>query len=145
MKKILAFVVLILGFMALNSMAVMASPVPVDGFEITGGIDTEKESSTTFDSSKIISGTAEKGADITIAIYRPSDDGQNTLLNSYCLTVGSTGIFSQCINLYEGKNLVVITASKDDKRSEFSTTINRKGKVIKAVLSQYIALPGQNK
>lgn len=145
MKKILAALVLILGFVALNSIAVMASPVPVEGFEITGGIDTTKESTTTFDATRIISGTAEKGAGVTIAVYRPAENGQNTLLNSYCLTVGSTGIFSQCVNLYEGKNYIVITASKDEKYSEFSTTINRKGKVIKAVLSQYIALPGQTK
>lgn len=143
MKKIFVAFAIILCFMALHSMAVMASPVPVEGFEITGGIDTSKELSITFDSSRIISGTAEKGSDINITVYRPNENG-NVVLSSYDLTVGNTGIFSQCVNLYEGSNLIVVSANKDEKHSEFSTTINRKGKVIKAVLSQYIALPGQN-
>lgn len=134
---------LMICFLMLHTTYVMASSLPVEGFEITGGINTSKEVSTTFDSSRIISGNAEKGADVSIYVYKPGENG-NTLLNSYTLTVGTTGIFSQCVNLYEGSNYIVICADKDNKHSEFSTTINRKGKVIKAVLSQYIALPGKS-
>lgn len=143
MKKLFVTMAIIICFFMLHTTYVMASSLPVEGFDITGGINTDKEVSTTFDSSRIISGTAEKGADVSIYIYRPNEKG-NTLLNSYELTVGTTGIFSQCVNLYEGSNYIIICADKDDKHSEFSTTINRKGKVIKAVLSQYIALPGKS-
>lgn len=144
MKKLFASLVIILCFVVLHSMAVMAAPSQVEGFEITGGIDVDKDYSTTFDSTRVISGTAQKGADITIDICRPVENSAPVVLNSYNLTVGSTGIFSQCVNLYEGKNYIEITARKDESVSECSTTVNRKGKVIKAVLSQYIALPGQN-
>ena len=103
----------------------------VDNFKITSGIDTRKSSEITFDATRVISGTAEKGAKIGIRTYN--------------ITVGSTGIFSQSISLKEGANYLVVAARKDGKYSEIRTTINRKDKVLKSVLSQSIAVPGQSK
>lgn len=120
---------------------------PVSNFKITKGIT--KSSEITFDSTRVISGTAETGAQISITIYEPyTNSAGNTaykLIRTYNLTVGSTGIFSQSISLKEGVNYLVVTARKDGKYSEIRTTINRKNKVLKSVLSQSIAVPGQSK
>ncbi len=146
MKKLLAGFILLMGIITAQSVSVLAA-APVDKFAITGGIDTAKSVEITFDSTRIISGTAEKGADIAITVYEQKArvDGTTYLsaVNTYSLTVGSTDIFSQSVDLIEGKNYVVVAAQKDDKQSQASATINRKGRAIKSVLSQYIALPGQ--
>jgi hypothetical protein len=125
--------------------------LPVEKFAITGGINTDKTSEITFDTTRVISGTAEKGAQVTISLYEPVvSNGQTTyrLIRNYSLTVGSTGIFSQSVSLMEGKNYLVVAAAKTDangvsRYSEVRTTITRKDKVIKSVLSQSIAVPGQ--
>ncbi len=146
MKKLFAGLILLMGIITAQSVSVSAA-APVDKFAITGGVDTSKPIEITFDSTRIISGTAEKGAEIEIAVYeqKANADGTTYLsaVNTYGLTVGSTGIFSQNVDLIEGKNYVVIAADKDNKHSQASATINRKGHAIKSVLSQYIALPGQ--
>lgn len=148
MKKLLAGFILIMGIITAQSVSVLAA-APVDKFAITGGVDTTKAVEITFDSTRIISGTAEKGADIEITVYeqKVKTDGSGatylSAVGQYRLTVGSTGIFSQSVQLAEGKNYVVIAARKDGKQSQVSATINRKGHAIKSVLSQYIALPGQ--
>lgn len=150
MKKLLAGTIIFIGIITAHSISVLAAStsatVPVDRFGITSGIDVSKTTDTTFDSTRIISGTAEKGTEIVISVYEvTSNQGVETqkLANEYKLTVGSTGIFSQTIALSEGKNYVAVEATKDGKYSNASTTINRKGTVIKTVLSQHIALPGQ--
>ena len=120
----------------------------VDNFKITSGIDTRKSSEITFDATRVISGTAEKGAKIGITVYEPYTVNCKTyykLIRTYNITVGSTGIFSQSISLKEGANYLVVAARKDGKYSEIRTTINRKDKVLKSVLSQSIAVPGQSK
>lgn len=120
----------------------------VDNFKITSGIDTRKSSEITFDATRVISGTAEKGAKIGITVYEPYTVNGKTyykLIRTYNITVGSTGIFSQSISLKEGANYLVVAALKDGKYSEIRTTINRKDKVLKSVLSQSIAVPGQSK
>lgn len=120
----------------------------VDNFKITSGIDTRKSSEITFDATRVISGTAEKGAKIGITVYEPYTVNGKTyykLIRTYNITVGSTGIFSQSISLKEGANYLVVAARKDGKYSEIRTTINRKDKVLKSVLSQSIAVPGQSK
>ncbi len=120
---------------------------PVSNFKITNGIT--KSSEITFDSTRVISGTAETGAQISITIYEPYTNSAGKtaykLIRNYNLTVGSTGIFSQNISLKEGVNYLVVTARKDGKYSEIRTTINRKNKVLKSVLSQSIAVPGSSK
>lgn len=149
-KKLLACTIIFLGIITAHSINAFAAStsvtVPVDRFEITCGMDLSKDAVSTFDSTRIISGTAEKGAEIVITVYdTTSNQGFEypRLTNQYKLTVGSTGIFSQTIALNEGKNYIVVEATKDGKYSRASTIINRKGMVIKTVLSQYIALPGQ--
>ena len=119
---------------------------PVEDFKITGGIDTSKASEITFDSSRVISGTAEKGTLVTITVYEPYTDAKGAVaynsLRTYKVTVGATGIFSQSISLKEGKNYIVVIAQNNGKHSEVKTTVNRKNKVLQAVLSKSVALPG---
>lgn len=128
--------------------SVNAHAAPVSNFKITSGV-SGKASEITFDSTRVISGTAETGAKISITIYEPYTNSAGKtaykLIRTYNLTVGSTGIFSQTISLKEGANYLVVTARKDGKYSEIRTTINRKNKVIKSVLSQSIAVPGRSK
>ena len=147
MKKLFAGFILVMGIITAQSVSVSAADAPVDKFAVTGGFDTSKSVEITFDSTRIISGTAEKGAEIGITVYeqKANADGTTYLsaVNTYDLTVGPTGIFSQSVDLIEGKNYLVVAADKDDKHSQASATINRKGHAIKSVLSQYIALPGQ--
>ena len=148
MKKLLAGLILVVSIITAQSVSVLAA-APVDKFAITGGIDTSKSVEITFDSTRIISGTAEKGAEIDITVYEQKANTHGTTylseVNTYSLTVGSTGIFSQSVDLIEGRNYIVVAAEKGDKQSQASATINRKGHAIKSVLSQYIALPGQKR
>lgn len=148
MKRFWAFVLIAASLIALHSLSAFAADddiLPVDNFAVTGGINTEKSCDITFDSTRLISGTAAKDTVITISVYDITDPDIKVLDSSYDITVGSAGIFSQSIDLSEGKNYVIIAATNGNKHSEVSTVINRKGRFIKAVLSQYIALPGQSK
>lgn len=146
MKKLLLtfFAIFTLAFVML-AMPASAKAAPVNNFKITSGINTAKTSEITFDSTRVVSGTAEPGANITITIYEPVTVNGNTTykyIRSYNITVGSSGIFSQNISLKEGKNYVVAAARKDGKYSEVRTTITRKNAVLKATLAQSIAVPG---
>lgn len=148
MKKFLltVFALFALAFVML-AMPVSAHAAPVNNFKITSGINTEKTSEITFDSTRVVSGTAEAGSSIAITIYEPNTVNGNTTykyIRSYSITVGSSGIFSQNISLKEGKNYVVVAARKDGKYSEVRTTITRKNAVLKATLSQSIAVPGSS-
>ncbi|MBQ6554921.1 MAG: hypothetical protein IJL89_06795 [Firmicutes bacterium] len=148
MKRFCAFVLIAASLIALHSLSAFAADddvLPVDNFAVTGGINTEKACDITFDSTRLISGTAAKDTVVTISVYDITDPDNKVLDSCYDLTVGSAGIFSQSIDLAEGKNYVIVAASNGNKHSEVSTVINRKGRFIKAVLSQYIALPGQSK
>ena len=148
MKKFLltAFALFTIAFVML-AMPVSAHAAAVNNFKITSGINTEKTSEITFDSTRVVSGTAEAGSSIAITIYEPTTVNGNTTykyIRSYSITVGSSGIFSQNISLKEGKNYVVVAARKDGKYSEVRTTITRKNAVLKATLSQSIAVPGSS-
>lgn len=145
MKRFIAFILIAAGVLTLHSLSVFADTLPVENFSVTGGIYTDKPCDITFDSTRLISGTAPKDTTVTISVYDVTDPEYKCLDNSYTIKVGSAGIFSQSINLAEGKNYVVVAAVNGDKRSEVTTVINRKGRIIKAVLSQYIAMPGQTK
>lgn len=148
MKKFLltAFALFTLAFVML-ALPVSARAAEVNNFKITSGINTEKTSEITFDSTRVISGTAEAGSSITITIYEPTTVNGNTTykyIRSYNIDVGSSGIFSQNVSLKEGKNYVVVAARKDDNYSEVKTTITRKNATLKATLSQSIAVPGSS-
>ncbi len=147
MKRIIALLSFVMLFATLSlaaSVSVMAAGV--ENFKITGGISLDKPSEITFDSTRVISGTAEKGAKITITLYEPYTTADGTtaynIIRTYSVTVGNTGIFSQSVSLREGKNYIVVAAYKDGRYSEAKTTVNRKNKVLQAVLSQSIAVPG---
>lgn len=124
-----------------------AEAAPVNNFKITSGIDTSKSLEITFDSNKVISGTAEPGAQIAINIFEPVAVNGSTsyrLIRNYNILVGSTGIYSQNVALKEGSNYMVVAARKDVRSSEVRTTIVRKKKVLKTTLSQSIAVPGRS-
>lgn len=146
MKKLLIsfFAIFTLAFVVL-AMPVSAEAAPVNNFKITSGINTARTSEITFDSTRVVSGTAESGAKIVISVYEPVTVSGNTTykyIRSYNITVGTSGIFSQNISLKEGKNYVVVAARKDGRYSEVRTTVTRKNAVLKATLSQSYAVPG---
>lgn len=107
-----------------------------DSFEVTGGIDKTKEVELTFDSSRIISGTVPQDSSVIIEIFDKNDEVNQT----YNIDVGSSGYFSQTINLLIGENKVIITLCSDEE-SSFEYIIKRKKLAIKSALSQTVALP----
>lgn len=109
-------------------------------FVITGGIDAEKEAETTFDKSRTISGTAEVGSTVTIKVSCAAD-GKSLQPDVYSLTVGSSGYFSQSIDLSVGENEISIIAEKDGVSACINSTIKRKKSEIKTELSKKISFP----
>ncbi|MCD8090959.1 MAG: hypothetical protein LUD81_10160, partial [Clostridiales bacterium] len=109
------------------------------------GFDASKNYEATFDATRVISGTADKGASVNITVYDPDVvvDGSYSKLSSYNLTVGQSGIFRQTIDLKLGKNYVVVTATYNGESVSYSTTINRKESQIQSDLDGIIVLPGQ--
>jgi len=153
MKRLL-FVLLIssyttiasLGYIYAGSLSDADAALSVEEFEITSGIDKEKDSEATFDETRIISGTAEPDTNIIISVYEPvvKDEEKELIeINSYELTVGSSGRFMQTVKLALGENYIVITAQNDEKVSKEAFTVKRKKMQIKNELEQNIALPGQ--
>ena len=146
MKKLIAFLLIAASVITLHSLSAFAADsLPVEHFTITSGIDVEKPCEITFDSSRLITGTAPKDTAVTISVYDITDPDYKKLDGSFTITVGSAGIFSQNVELKEGRNYIVIAAVNGERRSEVSAVVSRKSYQIKSVLSQYIALPGQNK
>ena len=144
-KLLLSLFAVIAATIVILAVPVAANAAPVNNFKITSGINTAKSSEITFDSTRVVSGTAEPGSKITITLYEPTTVNGTFFYKYnkyYTITVGSSGIFSQSISLKEGKNYVVVAARKDGKYSEVKTTITRKNAVLKATLSQSIAVPG---
>ena len=144
-KLLLSLFAVIATTIVILAVPVAANANPVNNFKITSGINTAKSSEITFDSTRVVSGTAEPGSKITITLYEPiTVNGTTTYkyIRSYTITVGSSGIFSQSISLKESKNYVVVAARKDGRYSDVKTTITRKNAVLKATLSQSIAVPG---
>lgn len=151
MKKLLSFIFVLFFIMAASTICALAgslsdAALPVDGFEITGGIDLQKDAETTFNSSRTISGTAEKDTKVVVTVYDVAGEGEKTTLtevDSCTATVGLTEIFIQSVDLDVGKNLIVVQAYNGDKYSEASAVIKRKKSEIKNELRQNIVLPGQ--
>lgn len=149
MKKLLSFISVLLFIIAASTICVLAAPSgsqAVEKFGITGGINLQKGTETTFDSSRIISGTAEKDTNVEIIVYRVVDDAEGTKLvelDRYETTVGLSEIFIEDVDLSVGKNLIVVKAFNGDKYSEVSAVVKRKKSEIKIELRQGIVLPGQ--
>lgn len=149
MKKLLSFIFLLLFVIAASTICVLAAPSDsqaVEKFGITGGMNLQKGVETTFDSSRIISGTAEKDTDVDIIVYKVVENAEGTKLielDKYETTVGLTEVFIEDVDLVEGKNLIVVKAYNGDKYSEVSAVVKRKKSEIKNELRQGIILPGQ--
>lgn len=116
---------------------------PIEIFEITGGIDKEKDAESTFDKTRTISGSAESGTEIIISVYTYDEDNEKVLLEDYDFIVGASEIFSQSVNLAIGENYILIEAYKDEDISSYEVNIKRKEGQIKQELEQGIALPGK--
>lgn len=146
-KKIKYVFLISLCFIALQAINVFASQTPnqAAGFSISEGFDTSKSYEATFDSSRVISGTAPKGATVNISIYDPDVvvNGSYSKIAGYSLIVGQSGIFRQTINLKLGKNYIIVATSSNGESLSYSTTINRKESQIQSNLDGIIVLPGQ--
>ena len=144
-KQIKYMFILTLCFMAIQAISVFGSQTPsqVANFSIAEGFDTTKDYEATFDATRVVSGTATKGANINISVYDPNIvvDGSYSKISNYDLVVGQSGIFRQTINLKLGKNYVVAKADISDV--SYQTTINRKESQIQSDLDGIIVLPGQ--
>ncbi len=111
--------------------------------EITGGLDVDKEKSSTFDSSKTISGTADEGTVIEITVYKKLSNDKLKEMDTYTVEVGESGLFSQPVELYIGENVIDFSAGLEDcENIEMETTVTRKNKEIKAKLESSIYVPG---
>ncbi len=149
MKKLLSFISVLFFIIAASALCVLAAPSgsqPVDKFGITGGMDLQKGTETTFDSSRIISGTAQKDTVVDVIVYEVVEDAEGTKLvelDRCTTTVGISEVFVQDVDLVVGKNLIVVKASNGEKYSEASSVVKRKKSEIKIELRQGIVLPGQ--
>ncbi len=144
MKKLTALFIFLTIFLALPLNSYAASPEAesfCQNFVITGGLDTEKETESTFDKSRTISGTAEIGSVVTIEVL--SENTKKELCESgfYEIKVGSSGYFSQNIDLLIGENLITIKAKKGELSSCVEASIKRKKSEIKSELSNNISVP----
>lgn len=132
MKKLFYFLSVLFFLTALSAISVLAAPSEsqtVEKFGITGGMNLQKGTETTFDSSRIISGTAQKDTDVDIIVYQVVEDTEGTKLIELdrCeTTVGLSEVFVENVDLAVGKNLIVVKAYNDDKYSEVSSVVKRK-------------------
>ena len=111
-----------------------------DVIEITGGIDMEKDSESTFDETRTITGKAECGTVIIINVYAYNEDGELALMKTYETEVGASGHFSKSIDLFEGENVIII--GTDDGSANFAALIKRKSEEIKNRLERVVCMPG---
>ena len=147
MKKLtltLAIIFLLTLFNGFLVFAASTSNSEVDsGFSITSGLDFSKEAKSTFDKAITITGKAEEGSTITIAVYEKLLEKEEELkeVNKYKIVVGASEYFNQTINLVIGENIIDINVNKDNKSYSNTTSIKRKKSEIKSELEQAIVLP----
>ncbi len=142
MRKIKLLVILTVMLTMLISVNAFAAAY--DGkpgvIEITGGIDMDKEYESTFDSTRTITGKAEKGSVIVINVCIENNDGVLYVADSREIKVGLSGYFSTSVNLYEGENIIVI--SNEDNSASVVALIKRKSEEIKARLERGVYSSG---
>ncbi|NLK36966.1 MAG: hypothetical protein GX299_02650 [Epulopiscium sp.] len=115
-------------------------------FCITSGIDLTKEVQSTFDSTRMISGTTLQGTGITIQVSTKDAVGEVKDTVCYTMEVGASGLFSETIALGLGENAITITAQKDGYKEVCqSVTIKRKKLQIKTELENTISIPGSGR
>ena len=118
----------------------------VPGFSVVSGINRQSES--TFDTSRTIVGTAPRGTLIRIEVfgYREATDSFYKVSGSV-LTVGASGNFSSVQQLSLGHNFIRIQAIYNDVRSETayisveSAQINRIPNEVRNQLERGLLLP----
>lgn len=141
MKKLMisAFVFL---FIMILPICVYAAQ-PNANLEIKSGIDNFDKAESTFDESRTISGLADNGASVVIGVYTKNTKGELKANESYTISVGPSGLFSQSIDLCLGENVVQITASQEGVLDTAKTAvIKRKNRAIKDKLENEISIPG---
>lgn len=112
---------------------------------ITGDLDFEKEKVSTFNDSKTLSGTAEKGTVVNIIVYTKSRMGKLTETENYSVEVGDSNLFSQAVGLTLGENYIEFKASMEGYDNyEGNVTVSRKNKAIKTKLENSIYIPGES-
>lgn len=137
MKKLSALLILcFIFFSSIPAYSASEADIFCQRFVITGGINTGKNIEATFNKSRTISGTAEVGSVITIKVFSGNKD-----CKTYKITVGSSGYFSQSVDLFIGENLIVVTAEKGYLSSTIKANIKRKKSEIKSELSKNISFP----
>ena len=138
MKKLIALVSAVI---CVVSLSLTAYAQPLTDYSLTGTVDFDSESSSTFSDTKIISGTAPEGTTVTITVDCPSSGTGETL----AATVGASELFTKTITLSNGANDITVTLSLpgyDDVT--MTTTINKKESKIKRALEKGIYIPGEN-
>lgn len=110
-------------------------------FEITGGLTNDVEF--TFDTIRVLVGSALDGTEITIRIFEYTEDGSFSRLFEDSLTVGASGVFSKRIDLELGQNFILLSAEEEYGTSVFTALIVRKDIEIQHELVQGIVLPGE--
>ncbi len=116
------------------------------GFSVTSGIDMSKETQSTFDDSKTISGIADQGTAIEISVSTKDANGDLKESANFQLEVGASGMFSQTVELSLGENVVAITASKEGYETvNEETIVKRRNITIKNELENTVSIPGSTR
>lgn len=100
--------------------------------KITAGLTKKQE--VTFDKVRNISGEAKEGTSLVFYVYQDEKEKEKEQKESYSQSVGASGLFSQLINLKEGKNYIEIVVKQQDKKDTFIFQIDRKKEEIKKEL-----------
>ena len=113
---------------------------PFDCYKLSGNVNFEENTESTFDESKIISGTAPCGTTVIITVSNTDTAKRDT----FEITVGASGIFSKVFTLDNGENTIAITLYLDGYDTvEKETVINKKDNKIKHALKKGICIPGE--
>lgn len=153
MKKCL-FYLTILFLMCFFPMSAYAGPLASTGtqeettveleFSITDGIDFEKKTESTFDESRTISGSAQEGTNVSISVYLKNASGALKEQSTYGIEVGTSGLFSQAVELSIGENVIKIKAEQEGFESiSEEACIRRKSREIKTELENGVTIPGR--
>lgn len=110
-------------------------------FEFLSGVTKDTES--TFDSSRVLIGSALEDTSVSIYQYAYNTESECfEVIDSYeDLTIGQVGVFTQSVELIEGGNYFKIVLSKDDLTFTKTALITRKPLEVKNELEKGIILP----
>ena len=108
-------------------------------FVITRG----DEEAVTFDLTRTIAGMAEKDAEIEIVVLIEDPlDGEIRPIAVHHVTVGDSELFIQTVRLEVGRNIIQITAEKEEFETVFvEIVVRRKRREVKRELVDAIVLP----